>query len=305
VSEKDLIHLGSGFGAVEGLRLKKDGAGEIPKSMCFPEFTIGRYEYPWKYLIENGKFPPEDARYYTPSYNVNEHWLPYIEKAVLSDTDNWYAHMQYGIAVYDGVDNTVFASDAYTDEDNERRTAIAEREWKRSIELSPSYLAYRNLARLEIQRNNNAAAIDYYQKAIGIQGAFDDYALAAEYSVFLTMIKEYQMLWDFYNSLPENCRNADRIKMQTAIAAVKLDQIDYLEVFFAEEHYDIREGENSLTDIWFEFCARKMAKERGISKLDDEILDKLIDEAWEKCPPDESIDFRMSFSRSTKYRVNQ
>ena len=29
----------------------------------------------------------------------------------------------------------------------------------------------------------------------------------------------------------------------------------------------------------------------------------LIDEAWEKCPPPESIDFRMSFDRDNKYRV--
>ena len=66
---------------------------------------------------------------------------------------------------------------------------------------------------------------------------------------------------------------------------------------------DIREGENSLTDVWFEFCARRMAKERGIDPTDTEALDKLIDEAWETCPPDPRIDFRMSFVRRKGYRV--
>ena len=47
-----------------------------------------------------------------------------------------------------------------------------------------------------------------------------------------------------------------------------------------------------------------MAKERGVAALTDEVLDKLIDEAWEKCPPDYSIDFRMSYSRQIKYRIN-
>ena len=50
--------------------------------------------------------------------------------------------------------------------------------------------------------------------------------------------------------------------------------------------------------------ALKMAKERGIVDLTPEKLDELIDEAWEKCPPDYSIDFRMSYNRQHKYRIN-
>ena len=76
----------------------------------------------------------------------------------------------------------------------------------------------------------------------------------------------------------------------------------FLRFFIAEEHFDIREGETTLTDVWFEYCARNMAKERGIA-LTDEVLETLIDEAWESCPPNPEIDFRMSFDRSVKYRV--
>ena len=78
-----------------------------------------------------------------------------------------------------------------------------------------------------------------------------------------------------------------------AKAAVKLYKFDYLEKFFATEHNAIREGEMSLTDIWFEFCAIKIARERGISQPSHELLEELIEEAWETCPPDKSIDFRM------------
>jgi hypothetical protein len=74
-----------------------------------------------------------------------------------------------------------------------------------------------------------------------------------------------------------------------------------MKAFFAEEHYDIREGEVALTDMWFEFCAKKMAKERGITDLTPEKFDELIDEAWDNCPPDYSIDFRMSYNRQHKY----
>ena len=88
-----------------------------------------------------------------------------------------------------------------------------------------------------------------------------------------------------------------------ASAAVKLGEMEYLDEFFSEPHNAIREGENSLTDVWFEYSARKMARERGIAPLTDEVLDKLIDEAWDSCPPDYSIDFRMSLNRTVKYRV--
>ena len=46
-----------------------------------------------------------------------------------------------------------------------------------------------------------------------------------------------------------------------------------------------------------------MAKERGITELTDEVLQDLMDEAWDIYPPDPSIDFRMSFDKKTRYRV--
>lgn len=103
--------------------------------------------------------------------------------------------------------------------------------------------------------------------------------------------------------MPDACKAVDRVKISASLAAVKLSEIEHLENFFKEEHYAIRECEETLTDVWFEYCARKMAKERGIENPTDEELDKLIDEAWEKCPPSYSIDFRMSLQRDNGYRL--
>ena len=97
----------------------------------------------------------------------------------------------------------------------------------------------------------------------------------------------------------------ERIKISAARAAIRLRYTDYLEKFFSEEHYDIREGEVSLTDIWFEFCALKMAKERGIENPDRETIEELIDEAWDLYPPDKSIDFRMSDNKKNRYRISE
>ena len=96
----------------------------------------------------------------------------------------------------------------------------------------------------------------------------------------------------------------DRVKISAAQAAVKLGDLDYLKGFFTEEHYDIREGESSLTDVWFEYCALKLAKERGIENPDQKTIDSLIDEAWDICPPDKAIDFRMSSDKKDRYRIS-
>ena len=104
-------------------------------------------------------------------------------------------------------------------------------------------------------------------------------------------------------NLPENIKTKDRIQITTALAAVKIGKFDFLTPFFANEHYDVKEGENSLTDIWFEYNARRMAAADGIKDPDEQTLEKYVDRAWDECPPDPSIDFRMSKVKDKKYRI--
>lgn len=304
LSEGQIRHTGSGFGALEAERMARQDDGTIPASMCFPAFTMGAAEAPYRHLLEKGVFPPESGRYFTPSYMISDRWLPLMEESLARPGGRtWHSLMQVGVAWYDGMDQTRYSNEAATDEDVAKREAEAEKAWLESIALEPTYLVYRNLANLERQRGDFARAERYYDLAIGCAGAFDDFALASEYLAFLKSRGEDEKLWDLYLSLPENCKTPDRVRITVASAAVKLDKLDYLERFFAEEHHDIREGECSLTDLWFEYCARRMARERGIAPITPEKLDRLIDEAWENCPPAPEIDFRMSFDRKSKYRI--
>ena len=179
---------------------------------------------------------------------------------------------------------------------------MAELAWLESVKKKPNFIAYRNLARLEHDRGKDEKAEHYYGLALKCEGAYADFALCAEYFEILLSAKKYDLLWQHFTSLPENCKSADRIRIHAASAAVKTDKLDYLEEFFSEEHYDIREGENSLTDIWFEFVARRLARERCIEPTTDN-LNKLLDEAEESYPPDPRIDFRMSLDKAQQYRV--
>ena len=305
VRESDLIHLGAGHGALESMRIKKCNENvTVPKTMCFPSFTMKKEEAPWAYLLENGVFPKEDPRFFTPTYNVSDKWKALIEKSLsASGGKSWYSLMQFGVAVYEGTRLDTYALESYSDEDNLKRTEIAEKAWLESLKLAKSYIVYRNLAILEKQRNNIQKAEEYYMLALSCDGAYDDFALLSEAMILFNEIHKFERVWSLFENAPVNCTSADRVRINAAKAAVKLGKLDYLEEFFKEDHYDIREGENPLTDIWFEYYARKLAAERKIEIIDETVLDSLIEEAELLCPPPYEIDFRMSLEKKNKYRI--
>ena len=302
VSIDNIVHNGSGFGALEEMRMKADNDGTVPASLLFPTSSIGTEQAPWLELLHCGRLPDADPYYAPESYSVSYKWMPRIERSARTKND-WFSLLHLGVAKYEECDLTVLANAEYSEEKAAKRAAEAESAWLASLEDKSSVWAYRNLAILERDRLCYDKAESYYDLAIAMPGAFDDFALASEYLVFLARLEKYEKLWGIFSSLPESCKRVDRIRITAARAALKLRNTDYLTEFFSEEHHDIREGECSLTDIWFEYCALKLASERGIDINDSDAFEKLIDEAWDTCPPSEDIDFRMSFNRKNRYRV--
>ena len=303
VSADMLLHCGSGFGALERLRMAIDKDGVVPESMCFPDFTIGEREYPWYHLLTYGILPVCDPRHIKTSFMISEKWLPHMEAALgRNGGEHWYSLYHYGVALYEGIDHTVFASEACTDEDIERRASLAEAAFKKSVALSPNHLAYRCLGVIEKQRENYAKAEEYYTLAMQTDAAYDDFSLLNEYIEILCITKKYTLAFAEYEKAPERIRNEDRVRVSAAMAAVKLYNVDYLEEFFSQTHHVIREGEDTLTDIWFEYVARRLAAERGLEPT-EQTINELIDVAWESYPPEGRHDFRQSQSREERYRL--
>lgn len=303
VTPDAIRHEGSGFGAVETVRMRLDGDGTPPASMCFPASTIGETEQVWLDLLETGSLPTDDPRRAPAAYMVSGKWWRHLENSLTAEGRHWLSLLHYGVLVYEWGDLTKVACDSYDEEREQQQRRAARKAWEESVACRPNIWALRNLAVLENEDGNPALAEEYYDRAVALPGAYDDFALASEYLIFLASQDKFQKAWDFFLALPDNCRNVDRIQITAAHAAVKLDNLDFLTVFFANPHHDIKEGECSLTDIWFEFCARRMARERGVDIGNTEDMQKLLDEAWDTCPPDPAIDFRMSFDRQLKYRV--
>jgi len=303
ITADNIIHTGSGFGAVEAMRMEKDGDGEVPTSMCFPEYSITKREHPWRYLIKYGIFPKEDPRYYTVSYMTSDKWLPHIREALDEEYGGrtWYSLMQYGVAIYDGADHTRIATEAYDAEEDGERAIKAKVAWLESLKLEPTALVYRNLGRLEWQYNRLREAAEYYALAAKLPAINDDPAIYAEYLLLLIELGENEKAWEIYESIPDGLRENDRIKAYAALIAVRLERFDFVEKFLDGDFVTIREGEEIPTDVWFEMQARKIARERGITPT-PEAINKLCDEIWNEMKPPVRIDFRQSYDRTKKYR---
>jgi hypothetical protein len=90
---------------------------------------------------------------------------------------------------------------------------------------------------------------------------------------------------------PNHVRENPRLRVVQSTAHLDLGRLDDVEAFLldAEEVPDIREGEVSLTDLWFRLHERRVAEAEKIP-IDDALRKRV------QCdfPPPPRIDFRMT-----------
>ena len=307
-AEKDIVHNASGWGALEQCRRSALGETPLPSTLCFPQSSLGNEQAPWLELLEKGILSERDPDEIPVSWMVSPEWMKLLEESLdRPGGRNWYSLLHYGNMLFEFWNDTVTADEAvnWPESEQKRYEALAEEAWKESDRLRPNVWARRNLARLELARDNYASAEAYYDSVFELPASTIDFAFCAEYMDQLCRRGQYEKAWSIYDSMPDQIRNADRVSIHAAVCAVKTCRLDIAEELIMRDHATIREGENSLTDMWFELCAKKMAAAEGIdpAALDKAELEKLKEKAEEDCPPPRSIDFRMSYDKKNKYRV--
>lgn len=139
----EVLHVGSGWGALEVLRATYKLAGTP-----FDECTLGAAQAPWVELLRTGAFP-EQRRVGPPGESlVAPHWRDMLETAPAKPL----AEYHLGVAQWHAGD-----------------VAQAVRSWERALELAPSlWPLLRCLAVADQQAGNRERAADRYAEA------FDD-----------------------------------------------------------------------------------------------------------------------------------
>ena len=162
--------------------------------------------------------------------------------------------------------------------------------WEQSLKACETPWARRNLAMLAREEDRQDEAVELYAAAVRQRpGLFN---LAVECGQFLLDAEQPRAWLEIVEQvLPEPVRNAGRVKLLEGRAALAVDDFDRVEQLFAEQLVidDLREGERSLSHLWFEFHEKRLSQQEGV-----EIDDALKERVRQEFPVPAHLDFRMS-----------
>lgn len=232
----EVLQHGSGWGALEQIRRQK--SGETPLPLPFDNESLESAQRPWLKLLETGHFPREGGSDLPPAPLIQSEWQKLLE----SDPDwrkNWLAQLQLGLMKY-----------ARGDSDG-ARTA-----WEWSLALHSNPWANRNLAVLYHQQQRDLLAGEYYLCALRLKP--DLLPLAIETGQFLIETGASATWLELLPDLPPAVRQKGRIRLLEARAALEAGQIEHAGQLIAALPVieDIREGELSLSQLWYDYQAR-------------------------------------------------
>lgn len=279
-----ILSAGTGWGTLERQRCEKEGEG-FPFWLEFEDSALGAPQYPWMFLLENGFLPELDVMEAPKSWMVDAKFEHLLRHSLADQKgDHYLAHLHMGVMEYE----------------NGNRTAGIN-EWRKSLEQKASPIAYRNLAYDEKMQGNQNQAIEYMKKAVELEDNKIDKVFSEEYMALLLEAKRYENAWDYYCSLPMKRQESDRLTLQAGLAGVEIGQEAFVEAVLHREFSCIREGDTSLTDLYFRYQAKKRMQE--IKDCDEQEAARYVEE---NLNPPEEIDFRMFVKRErtdeNKYR---
>ena len=271
-SEEDIIssrmiYSGSDWGALEEL-----ARGE--KISAYYEFPPAEDEetLQWRLLLEDHVFPAPDPDEPPKSYVTGSFWLKRLEAL---PKQNWFSQLHIGIIRYAGGD-----------------IDGAKAAWEESVNMCKSAWALRNLSMLyKNEFGNMELAREYILRAFEVKR--NCRSLCTEVAAQLTQDGKDALWLEIYDGLTPELQMLGRLRLYRAIALIHLNRLkEATEIINKDfEMSDIKEGELSVSQLWFELYRRLYAEETG--EIYDETNQELCKKADKKYPLPKKLDFRM------------
>jgi len=269
----EILSMGNGWAALELKRRAAMGeAANWPAGVVFPESSLGRAQQPWLDFLTTGKIPARKTNEAPDSYVAGKGWRQLLEKSIRAGhSDHWYGWFQLGIM-------------AYCEFKDNRRAVAA---WKKSAAKKKNPWALYCLGSLARMEFRLKTAAHYLQQALAMAPGV--YTIASDTLEVLNETEQPLKVLACLEKLPASVRRQDRIVMAEAFARIKTgDYRRALRIINSREFACVREGEESITSIWFGAQDLKRAEETG-RPIDRQL--KL--DVRSQLPPPE-LDFRMS-----------
>ena len=269
----EIIRRASGWGALESTRRKT--AGERPlcsEALLFDGDSLGPEQAPWLELLRTGRMPAGDEAAGPESFMVQTEWKDMLEKSGgCTGGRGWLESLHLGVM-------RAYAGDIEG----------AGRAFQESMATRRTVWALRNLAVLERNSRRLDSACDLMEEALRLRP--DLLPLALECGAMLLEAGRHEKWMEMLSLLPASARECGRIVMlegRAALLAGRLDRVAQI-LEQAPTVDDMREGEVSLSDLWFGL------HEQRVSRAERRPVDaELKARVRRDCPPPRFIDFRM------------
>ncbi|MCL2649035.1 MAG: DUF5107 domain-containing protein [Phycisphaerales bacterium] len=286
----EILHQGSGWGALERRRREIVGQPpQVPAALPYPDTTLGNDQKPWLELAEKGALPARNPTDTPLSPIIQKEWRDLLEASLKTSQKNGAPHGNAGLGRPESGDHWLSWYQLGIMRFGAGDLQGAKTAWETSIARTPSAWALRNLAVLATHEEKLDQAVDLLAQAVKLQPAL--LPLAVQYGRALFAAARYQDVVDFIASLPPHLQTAGRIQLLKAQTAVALNDFANADRFFAQtsDIANIREQELSLSDLWFELHAKRIALAENCPN--DEAL---MERVRKKIPPPRWADFRTS-----------
>jgi tetratricopeptide (TPR) repeat protein len=204
---------------------------------------------------------------------VQAEWRTLLEDAVDEGRGaNWLAWLHLGVMRY------------HAGEYDGARHA-----WEMSLAQTQTAWASRNLAVLAREEKRFDDAAEQYVAALRMRPFL--LPLAVECGRALVEMGRSREWLDLLAALPQAVRTAGRIRLLEGQAALAIGDLERVERLFAEKLVidDLREGERSLSHLWFAFHEQRLSAKENVP-IDDALRARVRREF----PVPREIDFRMS-----------
>ncbi|MFB3892636.1 MAG: DUF5107 domain-containing protein [Phycisphaerae bacterium] len=268
----EIIQRGSPWGPLEVKRRQKAGQRPLaPGGLVFDEQGITEEAQPWAALLETGELPYRKPTEEPGSFMTHPEWMAMLETAVKAGRGNhWLSWYHLGVMHY-----------------HHEEWAQAKSCWEKSLAMEPSAWAHRCLGVLARDHRKHGDCADQYLKAVAMEPNL--WQLASESCNALLEAERPQEVLDLVGRLPPAVSSRPRIQVFRAKAMLDMGDVDSVEKILGTiELTDVREGELSLTELWFYMHAKRISKAEGVP-----INHALYERIWHEFPPPAQIDFRL------------
>jgi len=276
---EEVLFRGYGWAALEKRRAAR--AGEdcgIPSELPFGDDDLGEDQEPWLQLLQAGVFPERDPQDDPGQFQMQDEWRALLEESISSGrSDHWLGWLHLGVMRMEAGD-----------------TEGAKAAWGKSLERARNGWALRNLSGIESRAGNEEAAASLLAEAVSVGPVVP--SLASEYVALLLRLERFDTLDGLLAGLPQDVRQAERLRMAAGWVALHYDRFDEVEETLKQDFATVQEGELTLSELWFSLQEKKLALAEGVEV--DEALKARVRRDF---PPPYEIDFRMSQEGDDKY----